>query len=191
MLLFGDSIYKFPDIYPPPFLVLSPSPRCWFSSLLLSQCLHSLGRHLWDLCPKFYHAVSKTHVNRGVAFPRHARKMKNTAKALAVSPGSVSNHLFSWTCDITPTGLDFPISHLGRSLIMCLLHKTMVELLYLQWITNKDLLSSTWNAAQCYVAPWMGVGFGGEWIHAYVWLNPFTVHLKLSQHYNQLNPNTK
>ena len=22
--------------------------------------------------------------------------------------------------------------------------------------------------------------FGGEWIHAYVWLSPFTVHLKLS-----------
>ena len=164
-------------------LVLFPAPQS-----VPPQLGH---RHFWNLCPKFYHAVSKTHVNRGVAFPRHARKMKNTAKALAVSPGSVSNHLFSWTCDITPTGLDFPISHLGRSLIMCLLHKTMVELLYLQWITNKDLLSSTWNSAQCYVAPWMGVGFGGEWIHAYVWLNPFTVHLKPSQHYNQLNPNTK
>ena len=25
-------------------------------------------------------------------------------------------------------------------------------------------------------------GFGGEWIHVYVWLSPFTVHLKLSQH---------
>ena len=33
--------------------------------------------------------------------------MENVAKALDVSPGSVSNHLFSWTCDITPTGL-FP-----------------------------------------------------------------------------------
>ena len=27
---------------------------------------------------------------------------------------------------------------------------------------------------------WMGEGFGGEWIHVYVWLGPFTVHLKLS-----------
>ena len=27
----------------------------------------------------------------------------------------------------------------------------------------------------------MGVEFGGEWIHVYVWLNPFAVHLKLSQ----------
>ena len=25
----------------------------------------------------------------------------------------------------------------------------------------------------------MGGGFGGEWIHVYVWLSPFTVHLKL------------
>ena len=28
----------------------------------------------------------------------------------------------------------------------------------------------------------MGREFGGEWIHAYGWLNPFAVHLKLSQH---------
>jgi len=28
----------------------------------------------------------------------------------------------------------------------------------------------------------MGAGFGGEWIHAYVWLNSFAVHLELSQH---------
>ena len=31
------------------------------------------------------------------------------------------------------------------------------------------------------MAAWMGGEFGGEWIHVYVWLNPFTVHLKLSQ----------
>ena len=28
-------------------------------------------------------------------------------------------------------------------------------LLYLKWITNKDLLYSTWNSAQCYAAAWM------------------------------------
>ena len=27
-----------------------------------------------------------------------------------------------------------------------------------------------------------GRGFGGEWIHVYVWLNSFTVHLKISGH---------
>ena len=55
-------------------------------------------------------------------------------------------------------------------------------LLYLQQITNKDLLYSTGNSAQCYVAVWMGGKFGGEWIHAQVWLSPFAIHLKLSQH---------
>ena len=52
----------------------------------------------------------------------------------------------------------------------------MYTLLYLKWITNKDPPYSIWNSAQCYVAAWMGGGFGGEWIHVYVWLNPFTVH---------------
>ena len=28
----------------------------------------------------------------------------------------------------------------------------------------------------------MGAAFGGEWIHVYVWLSPFAVHLRLSQH---------
>ena len=53
---------------------------------------------------------------------------------------------------------------------------------YLKWITNKDLLYSTGNSAQCYVAAWMGGEFEAEWIHVYVRLNPF-VHLKLSQSY--------
>ena len=56
----------------------------------------------------------------------------------------------------------------------------MYILLYLKWITNKDLLYSTGNSAQCYVAAWMGGESGEEWIHVYVWLSPFTVHLKLS-----------
>ena len=38
----------------------------------------------------------------------------------------------------------------------------MYTLLYLKWITNKDLLHSTWNSAQCYAAAWMGPEFGGE-----------------------------
>ena len=55
-------------------------------------------------------------------------------------------------------------------------------LLCLKWITNKDLLYSTGNSAQCYVAAWMGRAFWGERIHVYVWLSPFAIHLKLSQH---------
>ena len=33
--------------------------------------------------------------------------------------------------------------------------KVMYTLRYLKWITNKDLLYSTWNSAQCYVPAWM------------------------------------
>ena len=55
-------------------------------------------------------------------------------------------------------------------------------LLRLKCITNKDILYSTGNSAQWYMATWMGGESGGEWIHVYVWLNPFAIHLKLSQH---------
>ena len=34
--------------------------------------------------------------------------------------------------------------------------------LSLNWISNKGLLYSTGNSAQCYVAAWMGREFGGE-----------------------------
>ena len=34
--------------------------------------------------------------------------------------------------------------------------------LYLKWVTNKDLIYSTGNSAQCYVAAWVGGVFGGE-----------------------------
>ena len=55
----------------------------------------------------------------------------------------------------------------------------MYTLTYLKWITNKDLRYCTWNSAQCPVATWMRGECGGEWIHVYVWLSPFSVHLKL------------
>ena len=44
----------------------------------------------------------------------------------------------------------------------------MYTLLYLTWVTDKDLLHSTWNSAQYYVAAWMVGEFGGKWIHEYV-----------------------
>ena len=58
----------------------------------------------------------------------------------------------------------------------------MYTLLYFKWITNKDLLYSIRHFTQCFVLAWMEGEFRGEWIHVYVWLNPFAVHLKLSQH---------
>ena len=59
----------------------------------------------------------------------------------------------------------------------------MYTLLYLNWITNEDLLYSTGNSAQCYVATRVGGASGKEWMHVYVWLSPFAVHLKFSQHF--------
>ena len=44
----------------------------------------------------------------------------------------------------------------------------MYTLLYLKWITNKDLLYSTGNPAQCYVAARMGGEIGGEGTCVYV-----------------------
>ena len=66
----------------------------------------------------------------------------------------------------------------------------MYTLLYLKWITNKVLLCSTRNSAQCCVATWIGGEFGEGWIHVYVWLSPFAVHLR-SQHSYQLYSNRK
>ena len=57
----------------------------------------------------------------------------------------------------------------------------MYTLLYVKWVSNKGLLYSPGDSAQCYVAAWVGGEFGGEWIHVYVWLSLFAVHLKLSQ----------
>ena len=56
----------------------------------------------------------------------------------------------------------------------------MYTLLYLEEITNKDLLSSTGNSAQYYVADWMGGEFDGGRMHT--WMSPFAIYLKLSQH---------
>ena len=47
---------------------------------------------------------------------------------------------------------------------------------------HKDLLHSTWNSAQSYVIAWVRGEFRREGIHLYLWLSPFAVHLKLSQH---------
>ena len=50
----------------------------------------------------------------------------------------------------------------------------MHTLLYLKRITNKALLHSTGNSAQCYVTAWMGEGLGGKCIHTYAWLGPLS-----------------
>ena len=39
------------------------------------------------------------------------------------------------------------------------------------------------QGTQGYMAAWIRGEVGQEWIHVYVWLSPFAVHLKLSQYY--------
>ena len=56
----------------------------------------------------------------------------------------------------------------------------MSTLLYLKWMSNKGLLYSAGNSAQCYVAAGMGGEFGGECIHVYVWLSPLAVNQLLT-----------
>ena len=43
----------------------------------------------------------------------------------------------------------------------------MYTLVYLKWITNKDLPYSTGNSAKCYMAAWMEGELGREWVHVY------------------------
>ena len=61
-----------------------------------------------------------------------------------------------------------------RTLIACVVDrlfiteppgKPMYTRLDFKWITNKDLLYSTGNSAQCYVAGWMRAELGGECMH--------------------------
>ena len=47
---------------------------------------------------------------------------------------------------------------------------------------SNDLLFSTWNSTQCYVAACMGGDFGRKGIHVNVWLSPFAVPLKQPHH---------
>ena len=54
--------------------------------------------------------------------------------------------------------------------------------LILMFFKNTCNMYSTGNSAQCYVAAWKGEESEGEWIPVYVWLSPFVMYLKLSQH---------
>ena len=69
-----------------------------------------------------------------------------------------------------------------QKLVKCCLFTNKLVHQLLRGKTSCLERGSTGNSAQCYVAAWMGGDFGGEWIHVYVWLSPFAVHLKLSQH---------
>ena len=63
--------------------------------------------------------------------------------------------------------------------------------LYLQWITNKDLLYSKGSSAQCYGAAWMGGSLGEN---GYMYIYGWVALLCTSNYHNIVNrlyPNTK
>ena len=69
----------------------------------------------------------------------------------------------------------------------------MYSLLYLKWISNKDLLYSTGNSAQCYVEVWMRKEFGKEWMHALLCMaeSPSLFARNCHNFVNQLDSNVK
>ena len=79
---------------------------------------------------------------------------------------------------LTDLEKDWPLpGRRGKGGIVREFENNMYTLLYLKWITNKDLLYSTGNSAQCYVATWVGGEFEQEWI--YMAESP-ALHLKSS-----------
>ena len=67
--------------------------------------------------------------------------------------------------------------------------KVMYVLLYLKWITNKNLLYIARGTLLNVM--WMGGESGGEWICVYVRLSPSSVHMKLPQHCSSAIPQYK
>ena len=63
----------------------------------------------------------------------------------------------------------------------------MYTMRYLKWMTNRDLLHSTWNSTQCYVAACVGRAFERDWMHGI----PLLFTLNCHNIVNQLYPNTK
>ena len=59
----------------------------------------------------------------------------------------------------------------------------MYTLLYIKYITNKNLLYSTGNSTQYSIMTYMGKEPKKEWMHVYVLLIYFAIQQKLTQHY--------
>ena len=56
----------------------------------------------------------------------------------------------------------------------------MYTLLFLKWLPPRSYCTTQGTLLNAMCQP--GGAFGGEWIRVYVWLSPFSAHLKLSQH---------
>lgn len=103
---------------------VSPSPlQGWLLSLLLGQCSHSSSTETSRPCSRapflrgHLSQIPPGHLLHTSGLSKIRLGNEDASKSLDASPGSVSNHLFSWTRDASPTGLDFPIYHCGRTLL--------------------------------------------------------------------------
>ena len=65
-------------------------------------------------------------------------------------------------CDLTyRTNFRLPEGRMGEQIVREF-GMNVYTLLYLKWITYKDLPYNTGDSIQCYVAAWMGGDLGGE-----------------------------
>ena len=177
-MTYGSSpIFRGTNCIPPtsaPVLISSDSPASLFQfsrrqNLLLSKVTCLQG-------PEIRHG----HLWRTIIPPPTKVDYFNgtTGRGRAIwTPGKPINTNFTMCCVLT-------------SSIVKITCKSSCYIL--RWITNCPLcMYSTRNSAQYYVAAWMRGEFGGEWMRVYIWLNPFALHLELSQHGSLATPRYK
>ena len=115
----------------------------------------------------------------------HCQRLTGRHRKHAQTPGTttVISHYWNLFCNETPIKhskttfqfkKNFLIYILSLKISLLIVREfgiDMYTLLYLKWITNKDLLYSTGKSAQSYVAAWMEREFGGEWyMYMYGWV---------------------
>ena len=143
----------------------------------VSQCSHHQGVFLFCFFPSNMWAANiRSHLWRGSQEGRVLGHVHLLAQLM------INSHLFLSQENLLESKLVVAVRRIREGIVREF-GMDLCTLLYLKWITKKDLLDSTGNSAECYVAAWMGGESGGEWIQVYVRLSPFAVLLKLSQHY--------
>jgi len=84
----------------------------------------------------------------------------------------------------TPRHIKWTYGFLGEGIVREF-GMVMYTLLYLKWITKKDLLCSIWNSAQCYVAVW--IGGGGLEENGYIYMYGWVLSLLTWNYHNIVN----
>ena len=181
------------DIFKIQIVVFQSSLQLWVSTRVwFPQCWNTLHTiYLWSIDFSIYHPVwLKYNISgKGPGWGLLWWKDGFACHSKAQEDDGHDDHNVEHVCCLQKSMAQKQTHRLRKWTYGCQREETVREfgmvmytLLYLKWITNKDLLHSPWNSAQCNVAAWLGVGFGREWIHVYVLLNHSALHQKLSQH---------